>query len=68
MKKKVTPRQREVLDCITEGLRNKEIADTMFITEKSVEAHINRLFKQLEFDNRVKLAVWWALKKREVAL
>ncbi|MGD2062778.1 MAG: response regulator transcription factor [Nitrospirota bacterium] len=39
----LTPREREVLDLIVDGKTNKSIADTLCISEKTVEAHRARV-------------------------
>jgi DNA-binding NarL/FixJ family response regulator len=43
----LTPREREVLGLVAEGLSNQAIAARLFITERTVEAHINQVFGKL---------------------
>lgn len=40
-------REREVLGLVAEGLSNRAIAERLFITERTVEAHITRVFTRL---------------------
>jgi DNA-binding NarL/FixJ family response regulator len=39
-----TPRERQVLDCVLEGLANKEIADRLGVTESAVKGTLQQLF------------------------
>lgn len=48
----VTDREREVLQFVAEGLRNKEIADRMGITERTVKAHLASTFNKLGATSR----------------
>jgi serine/threonine-protein kinase len=43
----LTPREREVLGCIAEGLSNQGIATRLDVTERTVEAHIAQIFSKL---------------------
>jgi DNA-binding NarL/FixJ family response regulator len=43
----LTDREREVLGLIAEGMSNRAIADRLFIAERTVEAHISRIFAKL---------------------
>jgi DNA-binding NarL/FixJ family response regulator len=43
----LTPREREVLSHVAEGLSNREIASRLHITERTVEAHITAVFDKL---------------------
>ncbi len=44
----LTPREREVLDLIVQGLGNKQMASRLGISEKTVEVHRSRIMKKLE--------------------
>ncbi len=48
----LTPRQREVLSHIDSGLSNRQIAQTMTLSEATVKMHIGRLFKALGAQSR----------------
>ena len=43
----LTAREREVLELVAEGLSNSAIRDRLFVTERTVEAHINRIMSKL---------------------
>src|SRR5690554_1066958 len=48
----LTEREMEILQYIVEGLSNKEIANTLYISEKTVKNHITNLLRKLEVDDR----------------
>ncbi|NOY23810.1 MAG: response regulator [Acidobacteria bacterium] len=49
----LTDREKEIVRCIARGLKNKEIGDQLFISEKTVKTHINNVFRKLEVENRL---------------
>jgi DNA-binding NarL/FixJ family response regulator len=53
----LTEREREVLTEIGKGRRNKEIADALFISEKTVKNHISNIFAKLEVNSRAEAAL-----------
>ena len=46
----LTAREREVLGLLAEGLSNRAIASRLFITERTVEAHVTQIFHKLRLD------------------
>jgi two-component system response regulator NreC len=58
----LTAREREVLTLIADGNTNREIADTLVISVKTVERHRENIMAKLDIHNRVEL-VRYAIKK-----
>jgi DNA-binding NarL/FixJ family response regulator len=54
----LTTREIEVVRMVARGLRNKEIADLLSITEGTVKAHLRTIFEKLGIDSRMKLIVY----------
>jgi len=51
-------RERDVLALIRQGLSNRDIAERLFISERTVKSHVNRLLQKFQVKNRVQLAVY----------
>jgi NarL family two-component system response regulator LiaR len=58
----LTPRELEVLKLIAQGLANKEIAEELTISEKTVKNHINNIFSKLHINDRSQ-AMLYAIRK-----
>jgi DNA-binding NarL/FixJ family response regulator len=54
----LTPREREVLELVGEGLANKQIARRLSISEKTVKAHLTSVFQRLGVGSRTEAALW----------
>ena len=54
--KPISPRQRDVLDCVRRGLSNKEVARELDIAEGTVKIHLAALFSHFGARNRTELA------------
>jgi predicted ATPase/DNA-binding CsgD family transcriptional regulator len=48
----LTPRERDVLGYLIEGMTDREIADALFISPRTVQSHLARLFAKLEVNTR----------------
>lgn len=56
--KKLTPREKELLVLVAEGLSNKEIAGRMFLSDGTVRNNISALLLKLNLKDRTQLAVY----------
>lgn len=54
----LTKREYEVLTLIAEGLSNKDIADRLFISEKTVKNHVSSIFKKIGVNDRIQAAIF----------
>ncbi len=52
----LTAREREIADLATTGLSNKEIADRLYLSRRTVESHLNRIFAKLDVRSRTAMA------------
>jgi predicted ATPase/DNA-binding CsgD family transcriptional regulator len=55
---KLTRREREVATLVAGGLGNREIADQLFLSKRTVDSHIEHIFSKLGFSSRTQLAGW----------
>lgn len=56
--KNLTKRELEVLVLVSEGMFNKEIADKLSISERTVKNHISNIFKKIDVADRTQAAVF----------
>ncbi len=63
----LTPREIETLQHVARGKSNKEIAQEMFISEKTVKNHLTNIFRKIEVDDRTQAALY-AVKNKMVKL
>jgi DNA-binding NarL/FixJ family response regulator len=54
----LSERELEVLRCLAKGLPNKLIARNLGISEKTVKAHLTRIYQQLGVTDRTQAAIW----------
>jgi DNA-binding CsgD family transcriptional regulator len=58
---RLSPREWEVARLVTRGLSNREIARTLVISERTVDAHLRRILDKLGFTSRTQVAAWVAV-------
>jgi DNA-binding NarL/FixJ family response regulator len=54
----LSPREREVLGLVAQGMANKAIARELEISEKTVKAHLTRVFQVIGATDRTQAALW----------
>ena len=59
----LTPREREILQLMSEGLPNKTIANRLSISERTVTTHVANIYSKLHVNNRVS-AIQEAMRRR----
>ncbi len=58
----LTEREAEVLTLVAQGLTNQEIADRLFVSERTVRTHVSNILSKLHLANRTQAALY-ALRK-----
>ena len=54
----LTPREIEIVRMVAQGLRNRAIAEKLFITEGTVKVHLHNIYEKLGVDGRVELTLF----------
>ena len=54
----LTDREKQVVDLICKGMKNKEIGEQLFITETTVRHHLTSVFNKLEITSRLELVIY----------
>jgi DNA-binding CsgD family transcriptional regulator len=52
---RLTPQELQVARLVAEGKSNRDVAATLFITPKTVEFHLTRVYRKLEIHSRSQL-------------
>jgi DNA-binding NarL/FixJ family response regulator len=58
IKHELTSREQEVLRLLTKGYTNKEIAQALFVSEKTVKSHLNNIFRKLNVTRRLQAILY----------
>jgi DNA-binding NarL/FixJ family response regulator len=64
---RLTRREWQIVDAVGAGTRNREIARTLRISEKTVKSHLNNIFRKLRVDNRFAVGLYSLERGRERA-
>lgn len=54
----LSPREREVLELVAQGLTNREIAERLHISPVTARNHVSRILTKLSLENRTQAATW----------
>lgn len=59
---RLTRRELEVAALVAAGLTNREIGERLFISERTVDGHLEHLREKLEMNSRAQIAAWYATR------
>jgi predicted ATPase/DNA-binding CsgD family transcriptional regulator len=54
----LTARERQIALLVARGLSNKDVAEQLVISKRTVDAHVNHIFAKLGLSSRVQLTIW----------
>lgn len=54
----LTRREREIISCIAEGLRNRQVGERLFISEATVRNHVSSILDKLDLSDRLELVLY----------
>ena len=54
----LTEREQKVLDLLAKGLTNKDIAQTLILSVRTVEAHLRNIYSKLDVGSRTEAVLW----------
>ena len=58
----LTPRERQVLELVSEGCQNKTIASRLSLSEHTVKIHIHNIITKFGAQNRTEAAAYWQMQ------
>ena len=58
LRERLTQRELEIVRAVTDGLRNKEIADQLRISEGTVKMHLHNIYEKLSVRSRMQLSIY----------
>ena len=53
----LSPRETEIMKLVAEGLENREIAARLYLSEKTVQNHLTRIYEKLKVSNRTQAVI-----------
>jgi DNA-binding NarL/FixJ family response regulator len=54
----LTPREIEIVRMVASGLRNKQIADSLYISEGTVKVHLHNIYERLKVNSRLQMILY----------
>jgi len=54
----LTTREREIATLIRDGKSNREIAEALFVSERTIEGHVGSILSRLGYSSRSQIAAW----------
>ncbi|MCW8345707.1 LuxR C-terminal-related transcriptional regulator [Vibrio sp. ZSDZ65] len=55
---KLTKREQQIIKLLGDGASNTQIADSLFVSENTVKAHLHNTFKKIKVKNRLQALLW----------
>ncbi len=55
---KLSRREKGVAELLARGLTNRQIAEELFLSERTVENHVRNILKKLDLSSRSEVAAW----------
>ena len=62
----LTRREAEVAELVSQGLRNRDIAEKLVIEVDTVENHVQHILQKLDFHSRAQIAAWQAERRMSI--
>jgi DNA-binding NarL/FixJ family response regulator len=63
----LTRREKEIAALVAQGLSNRQIAQELYLSERTIEHHVSRILRKLELASRTEIAAW-ATEQRLIVL
>jgi len=54
----LTDRERDVLSLLSQGMTNKDIAQSLFLSVRTIEAHLRNIYSKLDVNSRTEAVLW----------
>ena len=52
----LTPAERQVADLVADGLTSRQIGEELFVSPRTVDAHLTNIYRKLDINTRARLA------------
>lgn len=59
----LTSQELDVLNCVSFGMSNKEIARHLGLSQETIKSYMNKIFLKLNVNNRTKASMWFVSNK-----
>lgn len=59
----LSPQERNIIDLVSQGRKNKDIAEVLFLSEKTVRNNVSKIMKKINVNNRTEAAIFWTRQK-----
>ena len=51
----ISPREKDIIKLVSQGMKNKEIAQALFISDETVKKHLNNIYRKMGVESRFEL-------------